>query len=376
MRLSKSYAKEEKFRYLRIVVNALRGNTTVFQVSEIKILSKTGESMPWPTETLVTSTMAETSEAESPKKLIDGSVETKFCSAHFSPGAQINIDLKSNVLDRKEYTSWQWFTANDSPERDPVSFELLVSSDGINFTTLDSASNVTITETRNMLAYSGSIGGLPTGYTEVQYIQSTGTQYIDTGVTPGNTTKVEIDFEPTSLDAHHLMILGTRNTSSGGDQFVIGWAGHKSPAVWRSDYGSSQVSFTTTITGVARHYAVKNGASCKIDTETVSNTAATFTSSYTLYLFGGNQANTTVSLITAKLYRCKIYTSDQLVRDFIPCINPDGKVGLYDLISGKFYVNAGAGVFTAGPKVTQPSNDAIYVKVNGIWKQIDGIKLF
>lgn len=148
-------AKEENFRYLRIIVNALRGNTTVFQVSEIKILSKSGESMPWPAETLVTSTMEETSEAESPKKLIDGSVETKFCSVHFSTGAQIDIDLKSNILDRKEYTSWQWFTANDSPERDPVSFELQGSVDGSDFLTLDSATNASITTTRNTLAYTG-----------------------------------------------------------------------------------------------------------------------------------------------------------------------------------------------------------------------------
>lgn len=149
-------AKEENFRYLRIIVNTLRGNTTVFQVSEIKILLKTGESMPWPAETLVTSTMKETSEAESPKKLIDGSVETKFCSVHFSPGAQINIDLKSNILDRKEYTSWQWFTANDSPERDPVSFELQGSVDGSDFLTLDSVTNASITTTRNILAYTGN----------------------------------------------------------------------------------------------------------------------------------------------------------------------------------------------------------------------------
>lgn len=161
MGLSKSYAKEEKFRYLRIVVNALRGNTTVFQVSEIKILSKTGESMPWPAATLVTSTMAETSEAESPKKLIDGNVETKFCSLKFVSGAQINIDLGSDILDRTVYTAWQWFTANDSPERDPVSFELLGSVDGIKFTVLDSASSATITEARKTLAYSGSIGVLP-----------------------------------------------------------------------------------------------------------------------------------------------------------------------------------------------------------------------
>ena len=149
-------AKEENFRYLRIIVNALRGNTTVFQVSEIKILSKTGSVMAWPAATVVTSSIKETSEGESPAKLIDGNVETKFCSTQFSAGAKIDIDLGDNVLDLEQYTAWQWFTANDSPERDPVSFELQGSVDGSDFLTLDSATNASITSTRNTLAYTGN----------------------------------------------------------------------------------------------------------------------------------------------------------------------------------------------------------------------------
>lgn len=148
-------AKEEKLRYIRLIVNALRNNTTVFQVSEIKILSKTGSVMVWPAGTVVTSTMKEISEKESPAKLIDGNVETKFCSGQFTAGSKINIDLGDNVLDLDQYTAWQWFTANDSPERDPVSFELQGSVDGSDFLTLDSATNASITTTRNTLAYTG-----------------------------------------------------------------------------------------------------------------------------------------------------------------------------------------------------------------------------
>ena len=149
-------AKEEKLRYIRLIVNALRNNTTVFQVSEIKILSKTGSVMVWPAGTVVTSTMKEISEKESPAKLIDGNVETKFCSGQFTTGAKINIDLGDNVLDLDQYTAWQWFTANDSPERDPVSFELQGSADGSDFFTLDSVTNASITTTRNILAYTGN----------------------------------------------------------------------------------------------------------------------------------------------------------------------------------------------------------------------------
>lgn len=358
---------EEKIRYLRIVVNALRGSTTVLQVSEIKILSKAGEFMSWPTETLVTSTIQETSEAESPKKLIDGSIETKFCSTHFSSGAQINIDLKSNILDRKEYTSWQWFTANDSPERDPVSFELLGSVDGIEFIALDSALNATITETRKALAYSGSIGTLPTGYTEVQYIQSSGTQYVDTEIPANSDVRTTAEFVLLENSENTSCIFGAQGTDSKRYVFCA-----KSSGTFRSDYGTEYVTGPAVV--LNEYYTVdKNRNLCTLNGTLITCSMMTFTGNSNLYIFA--RSYTSLSPSKIKLYKSNIYVADVLVRDFKPCINPDGKVGLYDLINGKFYANAGTGVFTAGPEITQPSNDAIYVKINDVWKQIDGIKI-
>lgn len=49
-----------------------------------------------------------------------------------------------------------------------------------------------------------------------------------------------------------------------------------------------------------------------------------------------------------KVYGCKIYKSGTLVRDFISCTNPSGVAGLYDLVGGAFYGNAGTGTFGAG----------------------------
>ena len=179
---------------------------------------------------------------------------------------------------------------------------------------------------------------VPAGYTEVEYIESTGTQYIDTGILPGNTTQLVMDFEPTTLPASHVMAAGARNNSSGyTKQFVIGWAGHQSPAVWRSDFGGSQVSFPTSVEGAIRHHLDKDGAACTMDSTTVTNTSSTFTCAYTLYLFAGNQNDEAVSQVSMKLYVCRIYDNGTLVRNYIPCRNPDGEVGLYDLIGGEFY---------------------------------------
>jgi hypothetical protein len=50
-----------------------------------------------------------------------------------------------------------------------------------------------------------------------------------------------------------------------------------------------------------------------------------------------------------KIYNVKIYTSGNLVRDFIPCYRKsDDVIGLYDLVNDAFYTNAGTGTFTKG----------------------------
>lgn len=208
---------------------------------------------------------------------------------------------------------------------------------------------------------------VPEGYTILEYIESTGTQYIDTGFKPGNTTRLAMDFEPTTLPASHVMAAGARNSSSGyTNQFVIGWAGHKSPAAWRSDFGSSQVSFPTSVSGAVRHQLDKDGATCEMDDTTVTNDESTFVCPYTLYLFAGNQNDAPVSQISMRLYTCRIYDNGTLVRDFISRKTPSGAIGLYDTITQSFYGNAGTGVFTAGSEIETESHD---------WQTTDIIRL-
>lgn len=55
--------------------------------------------------------------------------------------------------------------------------------------------------------------------------------------------------------------------------------------------------------------------------------------------------------IGAKIYSCQIEIDGVVIRNFVPCIAPTNAVGLYDLVEGKFYGNAGTGAFTAGPAV-------------------------
>lgn len=190
---------------------------------------------------------------------------------------------------------------------------------------------------------------LPSGYKRREYIQSSGTQYIDTGLKPNNNTKVVIAFELTENTGKHQIIFGARSSSSSG-QYVLGFTGHRSPAVWRSDFGSNQVTFSSNLTWSGNHNATKNGNICTLDAESVTNTASTFESTVNLLICAGNTGGNVDNYTKAKVYSCKIYDNGTLARDFIPCKNASGLVGLWDDVNNTFYSNAGSGTFTAGPE--------------------------
>ncbi len=116
----------------------------------------------------------------------------------------------------------------------------------------------------------------------------------------------------------------------------------------------SEANFPTTLKAVGRHRIVKDGNQCTIDGITMSTTQRTFTSSRYVFLFARNQEGNPIHLASARLYSCKMYRKGALVRDFVPCKNASGTVGLYDLVQSKFYTNAGTGAFIAGAEAPPP----------------------
>ena len=49
-----------------------------------------------------------------------------------------------------------------------------------------------------------------------------------------------------------------------------------------------------------------------------------------------------------RLYYCKIYNGDTLVRDFVPVIDGSNIACLYDKVEKKCYYNVGTGTFSYG----------------------------
>ena len=191
---------------------------------------------------------------------------------------------------------------------------------------------------------------LPEGYTEVEYIQSSGTQWINTDFRPSAGMRIVMDVSAFSWAAWKSFF-GSRNanSSTASQQFCLGAT--RTQNQLRIDYfGSNQtvsvldLSVRTTIDqnqNVFSGFGVSAQASPSVGDS----------SQYPLYLFAVNSVGGSINQGIFQMYSCQIYNDGEMVRDFVPCIDPSGAVGLYDLVGEEFYGNAGTGDFTTGPDV-------------------------
>ena len=186
---------------------------------------------------------------------------------------------------------------------------------------------------------------LPSGYTELEYIQSSGTQYIDTGVYPNGNTRIVFNcvFAPQSAA---VWLFGAR-----GGTYVNTYNFLTTNNLYRSDYGNGSGGATFTTDSDTLEID-KNGAIVTVNRQIVDQaTSQSFTSDFSLYLFANNNSGTIQGQCIARLYSAAIYDGDTLLRDYVTCKNIEGAIGLYDLANNQFYANAGTGTFEAGPEI-------------------------
>lgn len=201
---------------------------------------------------------------------------------------------------------------------------------------------------------SSTQAALPSGYTELEYIQSTGTQYINTGFMPNGKSKIAMNLTPLS-DSSNACFFCARNEASAtaGTTYT---AFYLSSNYYRFDfYGKSGQSDGVDAVGTNINIEASGGV-CKIGSKTITNAASTAASSMPWILLASARTSSIsdlANMATAKLYSCQIYDNGALVRNFIPCKNLSGEIGLYDAVNGQFYANAGTGTFTAGPVVVR-----------------------
>ena len=195
------------------------------------------------------------------------------------------------------------------------------------------------------------IANLPEGYTQLEYIQCTGTQYIDTGININTTTsRYETKINP-SLVSGTIGIFGTRNGSSANQSsmnvfiidgtFRLDWL---NGAMGSGVRISSNTEYAISIT---RGLATINNVNYRFGENT------SIDSSYTFYVGSFNNAGSVFSNgFSGKIYYSKLYNNNILVFDGVPCYRKsDNEIGMYDLVSNTFFTNAGTGTFIKGDNI-------------------------
>ena len=201
---------------------------------------------------------------------------------------------------------------------------------------------------------------LPEGYTEIEYIEASGTQYINTNVKPTSKIKFTVDIEPLTKPTEildYMMFAQSQyvpSSSGASKYFFILKFGSNGLQISQA-YVTSSATYKTISTNnnPRRMVAVVDYPNKKALIEGESELSltgiATSTSMTTISIL--KEPSNRKNDIKAKLYSCQIEVDGASVRDFVPCSNPSGAVGLYDLVGAKFYGNAGTGVLSAGPAV-------------------------
>lgn len=199
----------------------------------------------------------------------------------------------------------------------------------------------------------GSPSPLP-DYLNADYIESSGTQYIDTGIIPNDTFKIEIQFQQTLKYGSYPKAFGCEIAHNNNMfKLDIGQAYGMNRFIFyigNSD-GADQVNINTS--GYLNKHtliAEKGKITCD-DVEQTFTTTATLNSGQNMYLFMANRNGTAIEGGALKLFYCKIWQDNKLVRDYVPKLDFKAlKFGLYDNVSKTFFDNAGTGAFSGNLK--------------------------
>lgn len=186
---------------------------------------------------------------------------------------------------------------------------------------------------------------LPAEYQEVEYIQSSWTQYINTGYQPKIDTEFEIKYELVSYPNRYNSIIWTRKLYNDW-AYYIWWDKQTSQGFcWFSNTNVQPTSVVLWGTWAERNISYKNWVlSDGVNTNSISMTTSAY---WNLCIFAENLNWTIWQFCATKLYKLQLYEWNVIVYDFVPCYRKlDGVIWLYDTVNDVFYTNSWTWTFT------------------------------
>ena len=159
-------------------------------------------------------------------------------------------------------------------------------------------------------------------YTPVEYLESTGTQFINTGYFPSENSKIEIEYSLAKTPS---------NFHNGIGNFTV-----KTPV----ETQEKQKVYISKDKIIINNAVYTNDGNFIYEKPPIDKGVTVFTSTWSNadYKY----------FISAKLYSLMLYTDSTLVRDYIPVIDASSRPCLFDKVEKLCYYNQGTGEFLYG----------------------------
>lgn len=203
---------------------------------------------------------------------------------------------------------------------------------------------------------------LPVEYQEVEYIESTGTQYIDTGIVLNNGCVITLDFLIAEASTNRT-IYGWRRkgrytnpyqamvgaNASKTRYIAVGRASNNVPQCFRYDVRNKLLIDSANEQVLVNNLVVNCGANFDNGKAFDENGS----SELHPYLFALNNAGTPLAISEdSRIYGYSVQYEGELLQSFVPCYRKiDNVAGMYDVVNDVFYTNSGSGTFLKGNDV-------------------------
>ena len=188
---------------------------------------------------------------------------------------------------------------------------------------------------------------------QLEYIESSGGQYIDTGLEADGDTRVVIKVQLKS--GRNTFLFGGRDNNLYNSFAVEVFHNGDAESIY-IEYGTDSQTIDCGRSLTADKVKIdiftdgsggdKEGSAGQ---KTFAFSKQSFSSSNNMFLFGLNDRGIFTAGTTCRLYKCEIYKNGRRIREFFPALDANDEPCLYETRQNKYYLNQGQGKFVAGP---------------------------
>ena len=275
---------------------------------------------------------------------------------------EYNVPDNSKVLSGATYyRSDGTITSGSMPNNGELNYtpsdnELIIPAGYTSGGIINAMDITTLEDYKTCEAIADNILGDTKPYIELQYVKGTGTQYINTGYTPNANTKVEVKANVVVTPTKYWEVLFGSRPSYQNSDFSFATS-YQNGAKMVLGYGTNaELSGTYPASGKDAIIKLDKGKlTISVDGKDIYTytKTGTFTNAIPMYLMSWVSESSTYSRegtaqANTKLYYCKIWENDELVRNYIPVKDNSGVGALYDLVQNKLYYSESDDDFVAG----------------------------